>query len=83
MRCPRPASQAGLGRPGATVTPHYGGEPIVRLRRHWRTAEKSVGISVNRGCVLRARLQETRRCTTERSSSQKSRDGAPIGVARW
>jgi hypothetical protein len=32
------ASQAGLGRPGATVHPHYEGLPIVRLRRHRRTA---------------------------------------------
>ena len=38
IRSPRPASQAGLGRPGVTEPPHYEGAPIVRLRRHRRTA---------------------------------------------
>ena len=43
MRCPRPASQAGLGRLGATVPPHYEGELIGRLRRRRRTAGNPSG----------------------------------------
>jgi hypothetical protein len=80
MRCLRPASQAGLGRPGVTVPPHYEGEPIGRLRRHRRTAGKPSGSTEPK--LRESKEYGTCRCATERSSSPKSRGGTPSGVAR-
>jgi hypothetical protein len=80
MRCLRPVSQAGLGRPGVTVPPHYEGEPIGRLRRHRRTAGKPSGSTEPK--LRESKEYGTCRCATERSSSPKSRGGTPSGVAR-